>query len=110
MKKDKERNDLKLAMERFKCFLYGTLIALLSSLIVFTVKNVILEEHNKEINDIKSFGAIAQYLPKFANEIFKGELYTIQILKGIILNLKKFGIKSSKKHKKQLLISYKSLN
>lgn len=47
-------------MKRFKCFLYGRLIALLLSLsIVSIAKNVIMEEDNKEISEIKSFGVLA---------------------------------------------------
>jgi len=91
----------KVKIERFKCFLYGRLIALLlSSSIVFTAKNIIMEEEDKEISEIKSFGAIAQYLPKLAHKIFKSELCIIRILKRIILNFKRLGIKSRKKHKK----------
>lgn len=38
-------------IERFKCFLYGRLIALLlSSSIVFTAKDIIHKEDSKEIN------------------------------------------------------------
>lgn len=91
----------KVKMERFKCFLYGRLIALfLSSSIVFTAKNIIKEDEDKEISEIKSFGAIAQYLPKLSHEIFKSELCIIRILKRIILSFKRFSIKSRKKHKK----------
>lgn len=91
----------KVKMERFKCFLYGRLIALLlSSSIVFTAKNTIWEEDNKEISEIKSFGVLAQYLPKLAHEIFKGEVCIIRILQRIILNFKRLGIKSRKKHRK----------
>ncbi|MPN12630.1 hypothetical protein SDC9_159948 [bioreactor metagenome] len=44
----------KVKIERFKCFLYGRLIALLlSSSIVFTAKNIIIENENKEISEIK---------------------------------------------------------
>ncbi len=47
----------KVKLERFMCFLYGRLIVLLlSSTIVFTYKSIILEEDNKEINELKSFG------------------------------------------------------
>lgn len=91
----------KVKMERFKCFLYGRLIALLlSSSIVSTAKNVILEEEEKEISEIKSYGALAQYLPKLACKIFKGELCILRILKRIMLNFKRLGIKSRKNHKK----------
>ena len=47
----------KVKLERFMCFLYGRLIALLlSSTIVFTSKSIILEEDKKEISELKSFG------------------------------------------------------
>jgi len=91
----------KVKIERFKCFLYGRLIALLlSSSIVFTAKNIIMEEDNKEISEIKAFGSLALYLPQFAREIFKGKLFILRILKRIMLNFKRFGIKSRKKYKK----------
>ncbi|MGL5316194.1 MAG: IS4 family transposase [Peptostreptococcaceae bacterium] len=91
----------KVKMDRFKCFLYGRLIALLlSSSIVFTAKNVIKEEDDKEISELKSFGALAQYLPKLAHEIFKSELCIIRFLRKIILNFKRFSMKSRKKNKK----------
>lgn len=97
----KINNVKKVKMERFECFLYGRLIALLlSSSIVFTAKNIIVEDDNKEISDIKAFGALAQYFPKLACEILKGEFYIIRILKSIILNFKRLCIKNRKKNKK----------
>lgn len=91
----------KVKIERFMCFLYGRLIALLlSASIVFTGKNIILDEEEKEVSEIKAFGNLYQFLPKLCNAIFKGELCIIRILKRIILNFKRLGIKSRKKHKK----------
>lgn len=47
----------KVKLEQFMCFLYVRLISLLlSSTIVFTSKYIILEEDNKEISALKSFG------------------------------------------------------
>lgn len=44
----------------------------------FTAKNIILEETNQEISEIKSFGSIFQYLPKLATIILKTEIYLLQ--------------------------------
>ena len=83
------------------CFLYGRLIALLlSSTIVFTSKSIILEEDNKEISELKAFGNLIQYFPKLSFEIFKGEFLIIRILKNVLSNFRRFGIKSKKNHKK----------
>lgn len=91
----------KVKMERFKCFLYGRLIALLlASSMVFTSKNIIMEEDNKEISEIKAFGNFVEYLPKLSREIFKGEVSILRLLKRIILTFKRLGIKSRKKNKK----------
>lgn len=93
----------KVKIERFKCFLYGRLIALLlSSSIVFTAKNIILEETNQDISEIKSFGSIFQYLPKLATIILKTEIYLLQFLKKITLNFKRFCLKTNKKQKKSV--------
>ena len=91
----------KVKLERFMCFLYGRLIVLLlSSTIVFTYKSIILEEDNKEINELKSFGNLIQYFPKLSFEILKGEFYISKILKSILSNFRRLGIKSKKNHKK----------
>lgn len=91
----------KVKIERFKYFLYGRLIALLlSSSMVFTAKNIIMEEDNKEISEIKAFGSLVEYLPKLSREIFKRTSIIVRLLKRIILNFKRLGIKSRKKNKK----------
>ena len=91
-------------LERFMCFLYGRLIALLlSSTIVFTSKSIILEEDKKEISELKAFGNLTQYFPKLSFEIFKGEFYISRILKSILNNFRRLGIKSKKNHKKTAL-------
>jgi hypothetical protein len=74
----------------------------LSSSIVFTAKNIILEETNQEISEIKSFGSIFQYLPKLATIILKTEIYLLQFLKKITLNFKRFCLKTNKKQKKSV--------
>lgn len=94
----------KVKFERFMCFLYGRLIALLlSSTIVFTSKSIILEENKKEISELKAFGILIQYFPKLSFEIFKGEFYISRILKSILNNFRQLGIKSKKNYKKTAL-------
>lgn len=83
------------------CFLYGRLIALLlASTIIFTSKSIILEEDKKEISELKAFGNLIQYFPKLSFEIFKEEFYISRILKSVLRNFKRLGIKSKKNHKK----------
>lgn len=62
--------------------------------------NLVKEEENKEISVLKVFGNLIQYFPKLSFEIFKGEFYISRILKSILSNFIRFGIKSKKNHKK----------
>ena len=88
-------------IQRFKCFLYARLISiLLSSSIVFTAKDIILEEENKEISNFKSFDKVIEYFPKLRQEIFYGEIAITRIFKRLILVIGKLGIKSKKKGSK----------
>jgi len=85
-------------MERFKCFLYGRLIALLiSSSIVFTSRDIIYEEDCKEISELKSFYQVHEFFTVLKSEIFKGEIAISTLLKKIINIIRRFGIKSKKK-------------
>lgn len=85
-------------IERFKCFLYGRLIALLlSSSIVFTAKDIIYEETSKEISELKSFYQVHEFFTILKTEIFKGEIAISNLLKKIINTIRKLGIKSKKK-------------
>ena len=91
----------KVKIERFKCFLYGRLIALLlSSAIAFTSKNIVMATDGKEISEFQSFGTIFQYFPRLANVIFKENIYILNLLKKIISNFKKFCLKTNKNMKK----------
>lgn len=101
----------KVKLERFMCFLYGRLIALLlSSTIVFTSKSIILEEDQKEISELKAFGNLTQYFHKLSFEIFKGEFYISRILKSVLSNFRRLGIKSKKNNKKTALDILKLIN
>lgn len=85
-------------IERFKCFLYGRLIALLlSSSIVFTSRDIIHEEDSKEISELKSFYQVHEFFIVLKSEIFKGEIAILTLLKKIINAIRRFGIKSKKK-------------
>jgi hypothetical protein len=85
-------------IERFKCFLYGRLIALLlSSSIVFTSRDIIYEEDSKEISELKSFYQVHEFFTVLKTEIFKGEISILTLLKKIINAIRRFGIKSRKK-------------
>lgn len=85
-------------IERFKCFLYGRLIALLlSSSIVFTARDIIYEETSKEISELKSFYQVHEFFTILKTEIFKGEIAVSNLLKKIINTIRKLGIKSKKK-------------
>ena len=85
-------------IERFKCFLYGRLIALLlSSSIVFTARDIIYEESSKEISEIKSFYQVHEFFTVFKTEIFKGEVAISTLIKKIINAIYRLGIKSKKK-------------
>ena len=91
----------KVKIERFKCFLYGRLIALLlSSTIVFTAKDIILQEDYKEISDMKSFQKVVEYFPRLRVEIFEGEIAIIKSLQRLIKVIRKLGVKSKKKNRK----------
>jgi hypothetical protein len=87
-------------IERFKCFLYGRLIALLlSSSIVFTSRDIISEENEnaKEISEIKSFYQVHEFFVVLKTEIFRGEVAISKSLKRIINTIRRLGIKSRKK-------------
>lgn len=88
----------KVKIQRFKCFLYGRLIALLlSSSIVFTAKNIILENDDKEISNFKSFDKVIEYFPMIQQEIFRGEVAIARVFKRLIFIIGRLGIKSKRK-------------
>lgn len=88
-------------IERFKCFLYGRLLSLLlASQIVFTAKDIISEEDNKEISILKSFSLANEYFITLKVDIFKSELKKLSFLTDIIHTIRRLGIKCKKKGKK----------
>jgi hypothetical protein len=91
----------KMKIERFKCFLYGRLIAfLLSTIIASTAKNTIKEEENKEISEIKTYSLITEFFQDIRRNIFKNEVDLYILIKTIIDAIKKYGLKGKKKGKK----------
>ncbi|MBU3089920.1 IS4 family transposase, partial [Clostridium gasigenes] len=88
-------------LERFQCFLYGRLTALLlTSSIVFTNKKIIYEEHQKEISEMKSFAIVKEYFSEIREKIFKGELALMKFLNKLMESILKYGIKSRRKGRK----------
>jgi hypothetical protein len=90
-------------IERFKCFLYGRLIALiLSSTIVFSARDIIYEEDSTEISELKSFYQVTEFFNTLRIEIFKGELAILKLIKTIINVIRKVEKKSRKKGRKTM--------
>jgi hypothetical protein len=91
----------KVKLERFQCFLYGQLTALLlSSTIVYTSKKIISEENKKEISEIKSFGIVKEFFSEIKENIFKSELSLMRFLNKIMSFILRYGIKSKRKQRK----------
>ncbi len=90
-------------IERFKCFLYGRLIALLlTSTIVFTARNIIYEEDEIEISEIKSFEEVTEFFCIIRSKIFKGEIAIAEVIKRVINVIRRLGKKSRRKGKKKV--------
>ena len=88
----------KVKIQRFKCFLYGRLIALLfSSNIVYTAKDILLETQGKEISNHKAFDKVIEYFPRLRQDIFKGDIYIARSLKGLIKIINRLSQKSKRK-------------
>lgn len=91
----------KMKIERFKCFLYGRLIALLfSTIVVFSAKDIIKKQDNKDISELKSYQIIIEFFHDIRKEIFENDIYLCRLLKRIIESIKKYALKSKKKGKK----------
>ncbi|MCA1073475.1 transposase [Clostridium bowmanii] len=88
----------KVKLERFQCFLYARLIALLlTSSIVSTGKRITHEEKRKEISEIKSFAIVKEFFSEIRGKIFKGELVLFNFLNKIMNRILRYGRKSPKK-------------
>ena len=88
-------------IERFKCFLYGRLLSLLlASQIVFTSKDIIYEESDKEVSILKSFSLVNEYFITLKSDVFRNEFKKIIFFYNILNTIRKLGIKCKKKGKK----------
>jgi hypothetical protein len=93
----------KTKIERFECFLYGRLIAILLSLcIVFTARKAIYKNEGKEISELKSFCVVQDYFDVLRQKIFKGEIILFNLLLKIFTLIRKSGLKCKRKGRKTL--------
>jgi hypothetical protein len=88
----------KVKIQRFKCFLYGRLIALLfSSNIVYTAKEISLETKGAKISNHKAFDKVIEYFPRLKHDIFKGDLFISKSLNRLIEIISRLAKKSKRK-------------
>ncbi len=88
-------------IERFKCQLYGKLILLiLSSVIMFKIRNELLDKEHIEASEIKSAEIIKQYIEKLYLSFIKTPSKVCNLLISISKCIKKNGRKSHRKGEK----------
>ena len=88
----------KVKIQRFKCFLYGRLIALLlSTNIVYTAKEILREKEGKEISNHKAFDKVIEYFPRLRQDIFKGDISIARSLERLIAIISRLAQKSKRK-------------
>ncbi len=91
-------------LERVQCHLYSTLIKmLLSSQIVFSLREEIYTKKSKEISEIKAFKIVNVFFEELKNAIFHSTSKLKIVLKRITEAILKNGIKSKHKKKKTVL-------
>lgn len=91
----------KVKLERFQCFLYARLKALLlTSSIVSTGKKITYEEKEREISEIKSFAIVKEFFTEIRGKIFKGELALFNFLNRIMKQVLRHGRKTTKRGRK----------
>ena len=91
----------KVKIQRFKCFLYGRLIALLfSSNIVYAAKEILLEKEGKEISNHKAFDKVIEYFPRLREDVFKGDISITRSLERLIAIISRLAQKSKRKGSK----------
>ena len=93
---------VKRAERQIICVLTYVMLLLTSS-IVFTVRNVTYKTTGKELSEIKSFGIVQQYFNELYNNIFKGKMVLFGIFRSIIKSIQRYGIKSKRKDKKAVI-------
>lgn len=88
-------------IERFKCQLYGKLILLiLSSAIIFKLRNELLHGEQIEASEIKSAEIIKQYIQKIYLTLIKAQWKVCRLLMEISNCIKRNGRKSHRKGNK----------
>jgi hypothetical protein len=90
----------KVKVQRFECFLYGRLIALLlTSTVVNTVKLEVDMECTKDISIYKSFDIIKSYLKDIGTKIFNKKKGFYELMENISQVILQLGIKSIRKNR-----------
>jgi len=90
----------KVKINRFECFLYGRLIALLlTSSIVSTMRNTMADQKN-ELSEKKAFSLIKKSFHKLRIALFKRKRHLTTLLDSFKLSIMIYGTKSNKKGKK----------
>ncbi|WP_432406387.1 transposase [Wukongibacter sp. M2B1] len=88
-------------IERFKCQLYGKLILLiLSSVIMFRIRNELLHREQLEASEIKSSEIIKQYIKRIYLGLLNTPSKVYKVLVEIYLCIKRNGRKSHRKGQK----------
>lgn len=101
------KNNKKIKIQRFKCFLYGRLISILfSNGIVHSAKDIIRDENinnsKKEISELKAFNQVREFFADLRIKIFGGELGVSILLNSIVAALRRFATKSIRKGNKSV--------
>ena len=87
----------KVKRERFLCHIYGSLISILiSSNLVFSIRNTVSQKLKKEISEYKTFKTVFVFLKKSGIRLFKSYSSLKIFLNKIIEIILKNGIKSKK--------------
>ncbi len=91
----------KVKIERIQCHIYGTLIKmLLSSQIVFSLREQIYTNKSKELSEYKAFKIVVSFLNEMKNALFYSISNLQTIFKKIEISILDNGIKSKNKNKK----------
>ena len=100
----------KINLERIHCFIYGRLIMLLlTSSIVFTARDILYSEKNKEISEIVSFGIVLENFDYLEKNIFNSGIKLYQIIRRMVNSIDRLGKKSRKKGKNTPRLIFKGI-
>lgn len=101
------KNNKKIKIQRFKCFLYGRLISILFSAGIISIAKDIIHNENfdddtKEISNLKAFDQVKEFLPNLRTKIFEDEMSILILMNAIIDTLRRFSMKSVRKGDKSV--------